>query len=334
VDEACGGAWQTAVHPEDLPELLDRWRSIPVSGEPPEVKARVRRFDGEYRWFAFRMRPFGDPSGQLVKWCGIGSDIEDQKRAENALRESDRRLRLIFDGLPTHVGLSNADCEIEHVNRNYEEYFGAPLAELKRQGRYHNCHPDDRPRALAAQNEAIETGRPYEIEVRRRGADGIYRWFQVRHFPLRDSDGRIVLWYLLQTDIDDRKKAETLLAGEMRLLEMVAAGFAFRRPRRVVPACRRLDRRLLLQRRVGRSNRHTSRTRSRTEPSKQLRLVNNWSPRECRLGPLRDGGVPQRASCFRRLNVGNAMGGIRVVSDGNGARNSGVLLDAVRVDGR
>jgi PAS domain S-box-containing protein len=69
VDEACGWAWQTAIHPEDLPELLERWRSVLAFGEPGEIEARLRRFNGEYRWFLFRACPLADASGRVVKWC-------------------------------------------------------------------------------------------------------------------------------------------------------------------------------------------------------------------------------------------------------------------------
>ena len=77
---------------------------------------------------------------------------------------------------------------------------------------------------IAAWREAVETGHPYDVEGRHRRADGVYRWFHMRGFPLRDMEERIVLWYLVETDIDDRKRAEALLAGEKRLLEMVARG--------------------------------------------------------------------------------------------------------------
>ena len=69
VDEAYGQGWQTAIHPEDLPELLERWRSVLAFGEPGEIEARLRRFDGEYRWFLFRTCPLADASGRVVKWC-------------------------------------------------------------------------------------------------------------------------------------------------------------------------------------------------------------------------------------------------------------------------
>jgi PAS domain S-box-containing protein len=91
------------------------------------------------------------------------------------------------------------------------EYVGATLKELQALDTTGPIHPDDRPSLLAAWKVALETGKPYDIEVRRRRADGVYRWFHSRGFPLRDTEGRIVTWYLLGTDIDDRKRAEEAL---------------------------------------------------------------------------------------------------------------------------
>ncbi len=68
VDEGSGQGWLSAVHPDDLPELFERWRSVLASGESREMEARLRRFDGEYRWFLFRTYPLRDASGQVVKW--------------------------------------------------------------------------------------------------------------------------------------------------------------------------------------------------------------------------------------------------------------------------
>jgi PAS domain S-box-containing protein len=223
VDEAYGQGWQTAIHPEDLPQLLVRWRSILASDEPSEMEARLRRHDGEYRWFIFRTCPLADPSGRVVKWCGMNIDIEDRRRAEDALRTQERRFRSMVDGFPALVSLRTPAGDLEYANRRYREYFGATVE--KRQSRMcsDSFHPDDRPQVLAALREAAETGLPWDIECRGR-ADGVYRWFHMHGFPLRDAEGRIVLWYLLHTDIDDRKRAENLLAEEKRLLEMVASG--------------------------------------------------------------------------------------------------------------
>jgi PAS domain S-box-containing protein len=194
IDEAYGRGWQTAIHPEDLPELLERWRSILASGEPRDMEARLRRFDGEYRWYLFRTRPLADASGQVVKWCGMNIDIEDRKRGEEALRAHERRFRLIIDDLPALVTLRTPAGDLEFANRHYLEYFGTTLETLKGWAWGDNFHPDDRANVLAAWRGSVETGLPCDIECRRRRADGVYRWFHMRGFPLRDAEGRIVLW--------------------------------------------------------------------------------------------------------------------------------------------
>ena len=196
------------------------------------MEARLRRFDGEYRRFLFRTCPVADASGRLVKWCGINTDIEDRRRSEAAgqcalvafvacARES---FSVDRDSIPGLAALMTPAGEFEQVNRQVLEYFGATLEELKGWAIADTVHPDDRPDVIAAWRAAVETGHPYDVEARLRRADGVYRWFHTRGFPLRDTEGRIVLWYLLQTDVDDRKRAEALLAGEKRLLEMVAGG--------------------------------------------------------------------------------------------------------------
>jgi len=222
VAEACGEGWRTAIHADDLPELLNRWRSILASNASGEMEARLRRSDGEYRWFLFRTRPLADASGRVAKWCGLNIDIEEVRQAEEALDARERHFKLIFDGLPALIILMNPEGDLVRANRHGLEFFGATLEELQRRGQVHSYHPDDRPRVLAAWKKSLETGQPYLSEGRRRRADGVYRWFHTRGLPLRDAEGRIVLWYSLATDVDDQKRAEALLAGEKRVLEMAA----------------------------------------------------------------------------------------------------------------
>ncbi len=197
------------------------------------------------------------------------------------MRASDH-FRLIVDGLPALGTLMTPAGEVELVNRQALEYFGATLEELKGRAIGHSFHPDDRPDVLARWREAVETGHPYDFEARLRRADGVYRWFHTRGFPLRDTEADASSFgTLLHTDVDDRKRAEALLAGEKRLLEMVAGGHSMSEILEALcRLCRKHGQRVLLQRRVGRSERHASRTRSRTEPSGQLHRLHYWPPRK------------------------------------------------------
>jgi len=131
-DNAFGESWQAAIHPADVTELLDRWRAVLASGERGDMQARIRRVDGEYRRFQVRLGPIVDPSGRVVKWCGVTTDIEDQQRAaEEALRIDECRFRTIADSIPAQIAVMTPAGEVESVNRHLLEYLGATPEELK-----------------------------------------------------------------------------------------------------------------------------------------------------------------------------------------------------------
>jgi formate hydrogenlyase transcriptional activator len=210
-EEASDWGWTVALHPEDRDRLEDYWRQLLASGEAGEIEGRLRRFDSEFRWFLFRASPLRDGSGKVVQWYGTNTDIEERKRAEDALRSSEQSLRLIVDSIPGFVCTLNAAGEVELLSRQVLEYFGKTAEELKNWSTGDAVHPDDLPHVVDAWRRSIETGQPYGLELRQRRADGVYRWFQSRALPARDTEGRITGWYMLLTDIDDRKRAEDAL---------------------------------------------------------------------------------------------------------------------------
>jgi PAS domain S-box-containing protein len=149
---------------------------------------------------------------------------ERLKRAEDALRARELDFQLIVNSIPVPVAVTSPTGEVAALNKPTLEYFGRTFEELKGWKNSDVVHPDDLERTIAAQLEAHKTGSAYNVESRHRRADGIYRWFNVVGLPLRDAQGHILHWFHLQIDIDDRKQAEALLAGEKRLLEMVGSG--------------------------------------------------------------------------------------------------------------
>jgi PAS domain S-box-containing protein len=221
VEQARDWGWTVALHPDDLNGLVDYWRSVLASREPGEVEARLRRFDGVYRWFLFRATPSFDDDGRVVKWFGTNTDIEDRKRAEILLAQSEERFRLIVESVPGFVCTLNATGEVELLNRQTLEYFGKTTEDLKEWTTSDAVHPDDLPRVVEAWRHAVETGQPYALELRQRRADGVYRWFQSRALPARDTEGRITGWYMLLTDIDDRKCAEAALRSSEQDLRLI-----------------------------------------------------------------------------------------------------------------
>ena len=221
VGELLGAGWQRAIHPEDLPDLIKRWQLILLAGEGGAMEARLRRFDGGYHWFTFRVRPLVDGSGQIVKWFGLNVDIEDGGRSDRA---SEGLYRPIAETIPAMIFFMTPTGELESVNRHVLEYVGTTLEELKGWKAGNLVHPHDLASVIAAWDRSIATGEPYDMEQRMRRADGVYRWFHVRGMPRRDVRGNIVRWDMIETDIDDRRRAEALLTGEKHLLEMTAAG--------------------------------------------------------------------------------------------------------------
>jgi len=210
-EQAQGWGWAEAIHTDDREKLVNEWQSCLASGTAVDTEARIRRFDASYRWFLFRGNPLRDESGNVLKWYGTCVDIEDRKRGEEALRARELSWRQIVDNIPGLVATTGAMGEVEFLNRQTLEYFGRTNEELKDWALIGAVHPDDLPRVIEVRKQSIETGQIYEVEHRCRRADGVYRWFQVRGIPVRDADNEVSTWYLLLTDIEDRKKAEEAL---------------------------------------------------------------------------------------------------------------------------
>ncbi|MES1256973.1 MAG: PAS domain-containing protein, partial [Acidobacteriota bacterium] len=217
-EQAVGLGWMSTIHPEDLPGLAEYWRCVVASGEPGEAEARMRRQDGVYRWFLFRVSPLRDQSGMIVKWYGTNADIQDRKEAEEALRSSERDLRSIIETIPGLVWCASPDGELNYVNRRLLEYTKATLDEWAKGGWTSFVHPNDKDRMLGQWWNALATGRMKEVQCRLRRWDGVYRWFQMFGQAALDDQDRVVRWYGLLLDIDDRKNmAEALHSTETRL---------------------------------------------------------------------------------------------------------------------
>jgi PAS domain S-box-containing protein len=199
------------IHPDDAERNGKAWKASLENGEPLAIEVRVRRADGQYRWYTSRRIPFRDPTGNIIRWYSVGVDIDDQKRAEQALLASEREARLIVDSIPGGIEVLSPAGEVEAVNELVAKYLGRPAADLQRTGLTNFIHPDDLQNVLDTASRSTSSGTSYDAEMRLRGSDGEYRWFQVRGLPLRDESGRIVRWYALHTDIDDRKRAEEAL---------------------------------------------------------------------------------------------------------------------------
>jgi PAS domain S-box-containing protein len=205
--------WVTTdmVHPEDLPRMLENFKRAIASEIPYHFEQRLRRFDGEYRWFETRGGAVRDDTGRIVRWYVLLTDIEDRKRAEDALRESEYKLRQIFETVPSHLWSADPDFEPTRLNQHLLDYFGMRPEEFMHGGWQAFLHPDDLPETAKAISHAVQTGTYFKVMHRLRRADGEFRWHNARGEPMRDEQGNIIQWYGLSVDIDEAKKTEDRL---------------------------------------------------------------------------------------------------------------------------
>ena len=183
--------------------------------------------DGSIKYLHVVGHPATGDSGNF-EFVGAVTDVTERRRAEEALRDSERNSRLIVDNIPGLVALLTATGDVEVVNRQVFEYFGQTLEELRQWGTNGTIHPEDLPHVIDVFGRSIASGSPYEIVQRFRRSDGVYRWFTNRGFPVRDTNGQIVRWCVLLTDIDERKRAEDALRDserESRLIVDSIPGF-------------------------------------------------------------------------------------------------------------
>jgi hypothetical protein len=209
-----GGEWDSHIlflHPDDHEEARRVWSTCLRTGSAGEVRLRVRNAEGGYRWFLSRAEPLRASDGTLLYWIGVNLDIDDAKRAEDALRKSEKGLRDAIDTIPALVWSALPDGSNTYVNKRFLEYTGSSPEQTAGSGWQALVHPDDLERHAGKWMEAVATGQPHESEVRSRRSDGQYRWQLDRGVPLRDEDGYIVKWYGVTTDIEDRKRAEEAL---------------------------------------------------------------------------------------------------------------------------
>ena len=172
--------------------------------------------------------------------------IAARKRAEQSLRQardeleikvaertavacaSEKKLRNLIETIPAMAFVTRPDGANEFVSRQWIEFSGFSSVESAGAGWAASIHPDDLEQHAAKWRAACASGEPFESESRHRDVHGNYRWLLVRAVPLRNEQGEIRKWYGTAIDIEDRKRAEALLAGEKRLLEMIATGVPFK----------------------------------------------------------------------------------------------------------
>jgi PAS domain S-box-containing protein len=199
-----------------------------AKGGPFDVEERELNNTGEHR--PPRGAPVRDKNGPDTKRYG----------AEETIYRSEKDLGDIIEAIPAAAWTALSDGSNVFSNRRWADYTGLSAKDTAGSGWQVAVHPEDVEQYLLKWRSSVASGEPFEAEARfRRASDGEYRWFLVRAAPLRDDQGSILRWYGILTDIEDRKRAEALLAGEKRILEMVAQGDSL--PRIADSLCRLVE---------------------------------------------------------------------------------------------
>jgi formate hydrogenlyase transcriptional activator len=209
------GGWKSTLHSDDWNEFEEWWQTLQKSRKPGQTEARFQRADGEYRWFQISVAPVHDEQGNLVRWCGINTDIDDRKRGEQAQRQNEEDLHTIIDAIRQAVVVLAPDGTTLYANRVALDITGLTMGEVSDNGFLTRVfHPDDVARIREKRQERLLRGTPFELEMRVLSKSGKYRWYLNQYNPLKDKNGRIVRWYVTGTDIDDQKKTEERLRNE------------------------------------------------------------------------------------------------------------------------
>jgi len=205
-------ALSDAVHPDDLSRVIEARTKAIETGQILDIEARFRRADGVYRWFQMRAVPARDAEGKISDWYALHTDIDDRKKAEEALQSSESNLRIMINAIPTLVGVLRPDGSVLQGSKMASNYTGLNLEDMREEdARARILHPADVERLREERRQALARAVPFENEQRVLGKDGRYRWFLFRYNPVLDERGKIDRWYVAAFDIEDRKRAEDRL---------------------------------------------------------------------------------------------------------------------------
>jgi len=202
------------VHPDDRGRIKEGYlRSVQERSAHDTIYRWAER-NGDYRWRHSRSVPYFNEDGSVYKWYGAAIDIDDLYRSMDVIREREAQLNWLTETVPSLLWRADAQGRIEYVNKRAETYTGWRLDELRANGWYDLVHPDDSTSTIEAWQDSLSSGRPYDGVYRLRAADGSYRWFQCKATAMRDTEGEIVNWYGLATDIHERQLAQEALRNE------------------------------------------------------------------------------------------------------------------------
>jgi len=207
--------WLNSVHPDDQAPMQQQWQTAIASQRYYEAEFRLRRYDGQYRWFLGQAQARRAVGGQVVRWYGTNTDIHQQRLLTEELGRREEQFRFLAESVPQIVWTSLGVGGNDYVNQRWFDYTGLTPTEDDRRANWAAViHPDDLALTNQRWQHSVNTGEFFEIEYRFRRHDGVYRWFLGQGRPQRHADGHIIKWFGTCTDIDDQRQARQLLEDQ------------------------------------------------------------------------------------------------------------------------
>ncbi len=218
-DQIDSSEWSAALHPDDLEAFEGWWRKLQESPEPAGSEARLRNFEGEYRWFQLALMPVYDDDGNVARWYAIGTDIDGRKRVGQDIPADGCDLRTITDAIRQSIVVLTPDGQTIYANRVALNITGLSFQDVKQEGFLARAfHPDDVERIRRERQTGLAGTEPFDLEMRALRPGGRYRWQIVQYNPFKDDAGRVLRWYATATDIHDQKSAALSLQNENLVL--------------------------------------------------------------------------------------------------------------------
>ena len=227
-EQMAGWGWQRVHDPAVLPVVMERWQASIRSGQPFEMVFPLRGADGVFRPFLTRVRPIRDESGRIRQWFGTNTDVSAQQANEDALRQSQERLRASLEA--SRTGTFRWDIRTNELDwdGNLDRLFGLPSGETARtlENFINRVHPLDRSAVVEACQRCAAEGDPFDMEFRVIWPDGSIHWIYDRGKTLSDDRGPLSMTGAC-VDVTDRRQAQELIAHRAKLAALGAdVGFA------------------------------------------------------------------------------------------------------------
>ncbi len=220
-------SWEDVIHADDIAGNRAVIVDALSRGESVESEFRLRRADGQYRWHVWHANPVRNARGDLRMWIGVAVDVQEEKQAQDAVRQREEMYRGLAESMPALVCVIGPGGQVSYANARWQQFVGLTGQEIRNRGWTSAIHPEDMDRITSLWSSALASGHPFEQQFRLRRSNGEYRWHQLRAIPVRAPAG-IVSWVGVAIDVDEQNRAiETLqfLADTAPLLSATMRSF-------------------------------------------------------------------------------------------------------------